>query len=145
MSTEATTPVESLISEEVYTYSGLPTSSFHIRLLHLHPAEDTAAPLRCKLYCVPVDPPPVFSALSYTWGCDDKTCRLFVDVKGKPECRAALYLCITASLDGALRHLRHACDTLVLWIDQICINQTDLTEKTLQVSRMVRSPGIILS
>lgn len=43
---------------------------------------------------------------------------------------------ITASLDEALRHLRGSEEDLVLWIDQICIDQTNNVEKGEQVSAM---------
>ena len=70
-----------------------------------------------------------YTALSYCWGdlwraewiplvCNGRT----VD--------------ITESLDTALRHLRHPCDNVMLWVDQISINQDDQEEKAHQVSRM---------
>jgi hypothetical protein len=43
---------------------------------------------------------------------------------------------ITESLDIAIRHLRHDSEPIVVWIDQICINQSDSAEKTTQVQLM---------
>jgi hypothetical protein len=49
-------------------------------------------------------------------------------------------LSITPSLDVALRHLRALSggNATTLWIDQICINQSDVKEKTEQVKVMGR-------
>ena len=44
----------------------------------------------------------------------------------------------TVNLDIALRSLRHVDVAVMLWIDQICINQADLEEKTQQVLLMSR-------
>lgn len=44
----------------------------------------------------------------------------------------------TVNLDNALRSLRHVDVAVMLWIDQICINQADLKEKTQQVLLMSR-------
>jgi hypothetical protein len=43
---------------------------------------------------------------------------------------------ITKSLDIAIRHLRHESESIVVWIDQICINQSDSAEKSTQVQLM---------
>jgi len=47
-----------------------------------------------------------------------------------------ILLGITKSLDIAIRHLRHESEPIVVWIDQICINQNDPAEKTSQVQLM---------
>lgn len=129
---------DSDLDGDAFTYSDLPVNPFHIRLLHLYPSRDKDAPLRCHLspVRVDVDPPPIFSALSYTWGCDDRTHVFFVHENLSSISPSVSTFSITASLDDALRHLRHATDTLVLWIDQICINQGHATEKASQVARM---------
>jgi hypothetical protein len=45
-------------------------------------------------------------------------------------------LLITKSIDSMLRHLRLQQKTRYLWIDAICINHSDKTEKSLQISSM---------
>jgi hypothetical protein len=47
---------------------------------------------------------------------------------------------ITASLDVALRHLRALAggNAATLWVDQICVDQSDVKEKTEQVKVMNR-------
>jgi hypothetical protein len=66
-----------------------------------------------------------YDALSYAWG------------KGmslKPATVSGYPLEITESLDSALRHLRHADRSRVMWIDAICINQNDISERITKCS-----------
>ena len=71
--------------------------------------------------------PVSYTALSYVWGDSAFTKPIVCD--GKP-------FHTTRNLDAALRHLRHPEDSIMLWADQICINQEDLAEKTQQVLLM---------
>ena len=70
-----------------------------------------------------------YTALSYAWGRrgDNDDCGLF--------CHGHL-LPTTPNLDVALRHLRLSGSSVMLWIDQICINQADHEEKSHQVTLM---------
>lgn len=70
-----------------------------------------------------------YTALSYTWGPPifDKTISV-----GERE------LSITTSLYTALLHLRHPEHSVMLWIDQICINQSSNAEKEQQIPLMSR-------
>ncbi|EGY19013.1 hypothetical protein VD0002_g1954 [Verticillium dahliae] len=119
----------------VFSYDDpvLPLDGSYIRILQLfRSGGDTselqhASPLRCSLIETPIASPRPFKALSYTWGIGDRT--HWIDVAG-----AALP--ITASLDTALRHIRSDKQDVMIWIDQICINQTDAIEKTTQVQIM---------
>jgi hypothetical protein len=75
----------------------------------------------------PISTPIKFQALSYTWGPGARTHSVWL-----PETE----LRITHSLDEAIRHLRRKDEAVTLWIDQICINQDDDKEKSLQVRLM---------
>lgn len=70
-----------------------------------------------------------YTALSYVWGNPAFIKPMICN--GKP-------FFTTVNLDIALRSLRHADVALMLWVDQICINQDDLEEKTQQVLLMSR-------
>lgn len=70
-----------------------------------------------------------YTAISYVWGNPD-----FI----KPMICNGKQFFTTANLDIALRYLRHVDVAVMLWIDQICINQDDLEEKTEQVLLMSR-------
>ncbi|KAI3528388.1 hypothetical protein CSPX01_16269 [Colletotrichum filicis] len=73
--------------------------------------------------------PIVYTALSYTWGPNvfDETIECEGHVKN-----------ITKSLAVALRAFRQEGRSVVMWIDQICINQDDNEEKAQQIPLMSR-------
>jgi hypothetical protein len=71
---------------------------------------------------------PEYTALSYTWG-NDTPLRTIL-IKGQP-------FEITTNLHDALSELRQEHKPVRLWIDAICINQKDNSEKSEQVIQMV--------
>ena len=68
-----------------------------------------------------------YTALSYTWG-DGIFSKIII-------CDSKIFK-TTKNVDCALRHLRQTNKAVMLWIDQICINQADPREKTQQVLLM---------
>jgi hypothetical protein len=68
-----------------------------------------------------------YKALSYTWG--DPNLRRCVSINGET-------ISIGSNLQEALKELRDPSDEVVLWADQLCINQTDEEEKSSQVKQM---------
>ncbi|KAH6693360.1 heterokaryon incompatibility protein-domain-containing protein [Leptodontidium sp. MPI-SDFR-AT-0119] len=97
-----------------------------IRLAILQPGPRNAS-IRVKLGRSAFADRPKYEALSYTWGrADDLRA---IELNGtRVEVRKNLAL--------ALVHLRHASEERVLWIDAICINQSDLEERNRQVELM---------
>lgn len=76
-----------------------------------------------------------FEALSYV--CEESKNQMIAYVL--PETTAATgqrTVAIRSNLDQALRHLRDERSTRLLWVDQICINQGDNTEKGHQIASM---------
>ena len=111
-------------STQTYRYS--PLKHHHdIRLLYLLPGKDRA-PLSCSLRIVSLSEPPVYEALSYTWGEPIFSASIECFTKGQ--------LPITENLSKALLRLRLGDRLRVLWIDAICINQQDLVERNHQVT-----------
>ncbi|KAK4168482.1 heterokaryon incompatibility protein 6, OR allele [Cladorrhinum sp. PSN259] len=112
--------------------------------------------LTCRIFVTTVNnPSKPYKALSYVWGDDTKTHRILVrkdasdrrssQMRGlDTDAQKEEYLSIplTKSLFIALHNLRASHDFstseggLILWIDQICINQDDLGEKAHQVGLM---------
>jgi hypothetical protein len=73
-----------------------------------------------------------YEALSYTWGST-----VFIDpviCNGQP-------FGITSHLDEALRQLRLEGRKRYLWVDALCINQSDLEEK----ARQIRNPKVVFA
>jgi hypothetical protein len=103
-----------------FQYSPLSSSS-DIRLIILEPGIGDE-PVRCQLVHISLDENPSYEALSYTWGdASVQGPRILLD--GKP-------FQVTVNLGAALLYLRdEASDDpkeRILWIDAICINQTDI-------------------
>lgn len=123
-------------------YSGaqLPSASTHIRLLHISPSGHDeldahhAAPLICHFTVAEMSSPVPYKALSYTWGDVSRPWPCWVTLDG-------IQLPVTLSLDTAMRHLRHSTETTTVWIDQLCINQVDNTEKSDQILLMAQIYG----
>ncbi|KAF2814105.1 HET-domain-containing protein [Mytilinidion resinicola] len=68
-----------------------------------------------------------YTALSYAWGSGNETRPILVD-----ETRQS----IGANLEAALRELWDDNEEVLVWADQLCINQDDKVEKNRQVSQM---------
>lgn len=123
-----------------YVYQPLPTG--FIRLLSVEPDPGNAIPntIICSLSLVDTTKNPIYHCLSYTWGSP------FSSIGWDPAqtvspgqvicdgCRVQ----VTANLFAALTTLRNqAPDQLrCIWIDALCINQGDISERSDQVARM---------
>lgn len=108
-------------------YSYTPLEPGHIRLLSLFAAEDGELCASIQHVAFDREDPIVYSALSYVWGTAGSTVPL--------RCDGAI-LHITSTLAEALRQVITLGDQKALWVDQICINQHDLHERSQQVGKM---------
>lgn len=68
-----------------------------------------------------------YKALSYTWGPPQFPQHIVCENVEIP---------ITQNLFDALQHLRHTQEKTTIWIDALCINQKDLSEKSKQIPIM---------
>ena len=98
-----------------------------IRVLNVLPAKSSLDDIECELQVVRLIDSPVYEALSYTWG--DESHRRYISVNDQR-------FSVTSNLWAALRYLRHTSETRCLWVDAICINQQNVTEKNFMVSQM---------
>lgn len=110
-------------------YSNLPLErpDAQIRLLCILPGQND----KFELTVHDLDPDhssvPEYIAISYTWGDKQPTRPITVNghvVQVRPNCWQALY------------QLRSHHNTVTVWIDSICINQSDNKEKNSQVAFM---------
>jgi hypothetical protein len=108
-------------------YSNLPldSSKSEIRLISLHDSDDENALLSGQLERATLNDD--YSALSYVWGDDHD--RRPIQLNG-------VNTTITANLEKALKQLRAEKKATKIWVDAICINQRDNTEKSHQVQMM---------
>ena len=115
----------------------------NIRLVRLLPHEDEIAPIRCKILEYPLQDlgrqsAHAYEALSYVWGSEDDRQTIYIHPLDKNGSSSTGSLHVTKNLHAALLHLRDRCFDRILWIDAICINQADDTEKGHQVQSMAR-------
>ncbi|PVI05405.1 HET-domain-containing protein, partial [Periconia macrospinosa] len=99
----------------------------HIRLLKLR--EASGPNLAYDLIETPLDVAPAYESISYVWGDHKKTHTLAL-------LSTQTVLSITPSLENALLHVCPQSQTGYLWIDQICIDQDNTTERSQQVGIM---------
>ncbi|KAG5818394.1 hypothetical protein H9Q71_001454 [Fusarium xylarioides] len=144
-------PKNAAADSEDLPYEYVPLGAGQIRLLHLNPGQEAdqlngelivksleELPPRQKAGTAaqtdPIDPEKYvcFDAISYVWGQSTFTDTVFTAQGSIP---------ITASLASILRRLRDEEKSHLYWADGLCINQSDMAEKEIQVSLM----GIIYS
>ncbi|CAO2654492.1 Nn.00g112250.m01.CDS01 [Neocucurbitaria sp. VM-36] len=111
-----------------YNYQKLETlASF--RLLQIErPPDDTNSPCHYSLIQTTLDQAPPYETLSYVWGTTDRD-EIVTLRNGK-------FLRITKLLEESLAFVERQCSTGYLWIDQICIDQDDRSERGQQVKLM---------
>ena len=104
-----------------------------IRLLSLKPGKESHQNrLECELEDISLSDDPPFEALSYAWGDCDFSEIIFCG-------NAAIN--ITRNLHDALIRFRHPDHSRKLWVDAVCINQSNGQEKSLQVPLMAKIYG----
>ncbi|KAF7187006.1 Heterokaryon incompatibility protein 6, OR allele [Pseudocercospora fuligena] len=111
---------------ELYGKLSLSSKRCSIRLLKLLPGQNDD-PIACKLVRSTLVGSPPYDALSYTWG--DASERRPIQVND-------VEVLVTTNLELALRALRRPNCSRVLWVDALCINQHDITERSSQVREM---------
>lgn len=108
-----------------YQYEKL-KSSTSTRLMELLPGQ-LADQLECRLRTVDLQTKPNYEAVSYVWGTEDNKPTILCD--GFPYG-------ITQNLAAALQHFRNTESPRILWVDSICIDQSNIEERNQQVRTM---------
>src|SRR6266480_5083928 len=80
--------------------------------------------------------PPDYEALSYVWGSTLAPDSVQILLSKKQGQDGARILNVTKNLSSALQHLRYETRPRVMWIDAICIDQSNLKERSYQVALM---------
>jgi hypothetical protein len=128
----------------IYYYRSLAHQD-EIRLLNLFPAHEFDAPVRVRIehhtrarhehpsiqHKKPHTDIPAYAAISYAWGTNSARGQLTEVSDGVEKT-----LSIPSNVERMLRYLRGGRPSQRLWIDAICINQDDLSEKGHQVQQM---------
>lgn len=101
-------------------------SSKQIRLATLHPGSNDE-PIFCTLETHDLDDAPSYMGVSYCWG--DQNDNAVIKLQGNDWQ-------VPTNLYTALKRIRREDEPRLLWIDAICINQADTTEKNHQIPLM---------
>jgi hypothetical protein len=120
-----------------YVFSCLPDGPKDFRLLKLWPSTspDTEC-VRCDLIPCRIDEMKgKYDTLSYSWGSQRQDFPVLIS-DGKDDTTPTRAVRVTPHLYDALLRLRDTDQPVLLWIDQICIDQTSNEEKNAQVARM---------
>lgn len=122
-----------------YQYEPIDAEARGIRTLTLLPGNPTD-PVRIKVHHaqLPINSweAPAYEALSYTWGEPGHNGHATVAVASDKEGEPDTHIAITENLRAALPYLRYRRRSRALWIDTICIDQSNLAEKGASVKRM---------
>ncbi|KAI0530169.1 heterokaryon incompatibility protein-domain-containing protein [Xylaria digitata] len=117
-------PVKSYVYDEDIVKTGIGQNIRLLKLLPGHLADDVQCGLTTHLLSPDIEK---YEALSYVWGSPTVTKPIYVNGDS---------LQVTVNLHSALRHLRRVNEPRILWVDAVCIDQSDLDERAHQVSLM---------
>jgi hypothetical protein len=120
----------------LYQYRPLSKKRDSIRLLRLLPAANHEAEIQAELLEYALDEfqgsRHSYEALSYVWG--DLSNPRSIVLEG-------IQFEVTSNLHAALLQLRDHSFPRIIWIDAICINQSDDAERGLQIQSMAKIYG----
>ncbi|KAI1406814.1 heterokaryon incompatibility protein-domain-containing protein [Hypoxylon sp. FL1857] len=116
-------------------YPPLDPTRQQVRFIEIIPSNDDEQPVGCLLQTVDLKQDLRYAALSYFWGDPNVTQDIVVN---------GVTLPVTTNLASALWHLREdgfpknneTGEIQLLWVDAICINQDDVSERNHQVTLM---------
>jgi len=116
----------------LFQHQPLDPQSVEIRLLCVEHDSDKLQPIRLTVKHVRLADDCDFVALSYTWGLESPNHDVYIRCTGS---EAGTYN-IRQNLYDFFKEMRREDDQTWFWVDQICINQADLQEKSEQICRM---------
>ncbi|KAI8630978.1 hypothetical protein F5Y19DRAFT_41698 [Xylariaceae sp. FL1651] len=125
-------------TRNVFRHEELSDSESHFRLLQIISVPTAVASLQedcpgskfveCKLTTWPMAEAPSYHAISYTWG--DANSMAWIKVNGT-------YMRVRQNCEDMLQQVfQHESPQAYVWVDAICINQDNSSEKSRQVSKI---------
>jgi len=110
-------------------YQRLDPGKKEIRLLILTKADNQSDDIHCELRQTSLakTPRPLYHTVSYVWG--DVTAKSTIYLSGRR-------VEFGASAEQVLRRFRFKHRDRILWIDAVCINQSDVRERSQQIAMM---------
>jgi hypothetical protein len=117
-----------MATTQTHRYTPLPDTQGFIRLLSLRYGSNQND-VHGTIHTSGIDEAPLFVAVSYVWGNESPTESIVID-----SCR----LTVSPNLKAGLLSILHVFKPEWLWVDAICINQSDELEKADQIPLMSR-------
>ncbi|KAI0188311.1 heterokaryon incompatibility protein-domain-containing protein [Xylaria flabelliformis] len=114
-------------NSSTFSYEPLERTQKEFRLLTIFAGREDEALHSRLTHAILSDPAVVYETISYCWG--DTSARDSITVNGDT-------VDVPASTAAALKCMRKAEEPRIVWIDSVCINQTDLDERADQVGMM---------
>ena len=118
-----------------YKYRPLDPSKREIRLLNVLSSDRFSSQVKCSISTTTLDDDPEYAALSYCWGDSSNPIRIVLEDDGLAS-PSRSYLWVGSNLHAALRRIRKLTDGTRIWIDAICIDQDNTSERNHQVGFM---------
>ncbi|KAJ4298833.1 hypothetical protein N0V90_004075 [Kalmusia sp. IMI 367209] len=119
-------------NDEFYS-NALNKDTKEIRILKLHPG-NLDDPVECSIERMNLGIEDSYDALSYCWGDLTSNVEIGMDASDIGGPKAPFH--VSPSVRDFLRRIRNQEQPLTLWIDQICINQSNKDERAQQVNLM---------
>ncbi|KAH6665038.1 heterokaryon incompatibility protein-domain-containing protein, partial [Halenospora varia] len=122
---------------EAFQYNPLPVGEGTIRILTLLPGRETDG-IQCELgtrKLEAISDNKTYEALSYCWGKQEAKIEISIHEEG---CSRNDTFAVRPNLHAALRVFCRKEEARKLWIDAICIDQTNVEESNVQVLLMRR-------
>jgi hypothetical protein len=128
------------LSLQAYEYTGLKREKTQIRLVAIFPGV-AADPICCRIIVAELQSLPEYTAASYTWatetGDSSKLREIYVATDHSSENDKRL-IKVTRNCESTLKQLRLVNEERTVWIDAVCIDQSDVDERSHQVRLMDR-------
>jgi hypothetical protein len=126
---------------QVFTHTPLDLERNQIRLIRINQGQPNAPVVECEIALFDRAQCPKYDALSYVWGPDAATNEIRLNGRAF-YVRDNLHAFLKQAQAGGMASARSGLPLYTpgyLWIDQICIDQNTIAEKSQQVQRMSKT------
>lgn len=122
--------------EDNQSFPYCPLSGTDIRYVSVLPYNDVVGMVECQMWQAPLEAMKKYRALSYSWGAPPTTHRILLAGQQFPVTENLSAYLHHASRDPLVRSLHEKGLKFRIWIDALCIDQDNMTERNAQVLRM---------